>query len=473
MDVKLTDTQLKYKNQLQNEYGRYYPLIGWVDKTTATRLNKEKNALLNKLSPFVESGCNQTKPDVSALSPGCRLCAAGQWSCLFINGMCNANCFYCPSPQDDEGLPQSNGLDFETPAAYVAYLKNFGFRGVSLSGGEPLMSFERSLAYLRAVKQEFGNKIHVWMYTNGSLATLEKLKILRDAGLDEIRYDIGATNYHMKYLKLAIGVIPVVTVEIPAVPGEYERLKTMVAELADMGVNYLNLHQMRMTKHNMPGFVERGLLISHGKRATVPESEITALKVMLHVKQCGIDLPVNYCSYAYKDRYQHATARYRHAKYIKEDYEDVTSNAYIRSMVLKGAQHNLQKIISCLRENRPGWEWFFDENLKRLFVNKSALECLEETSDISLLVSYHNTRIRKEHNESFAGRKVHLDEKHCVYIERRQEGDETEIPPEKIANFKRLIDMAPKKAGLNEKCLLDWHPIVCREFIERGLPEYY
>jgi pyruvate formate-lyase activating enzyme-like uncharacterized protein len=473
MNVKLSDAQLKYKNQLQIEYGRYYPLIDWVDKTTADRLNKKKKALLNKLVPFVESGCNKTKPDVSSLAPGCRLCAAGQWSCLFINGMCNANCFYCPAPQMDEGLPQSNGLHFETPGAYVAYVKNFGFKAVSISGGEPLMSFERSLAYLRAVKQEFGNKIHVWMYTNGILATMKKLKILRDAGLDEIRYDIGATNYNLKYLKLAIGIIPVVTVEIPAVPDEIERLKTLVGELATLGVNYLNLHQMRMTKHNMPEFVERGLLISHGKRATVPESEITALKIMLHVKQCGIDLPVNYCSYAYKDRYQHATSRYRQAKYIKEDYEDVTSNAYIRSMALQGDKQALTRCIQLLREIRPGWEWYHDQESGSLFLNMAALKSVNECKNLNLIVEYHNTRIRKSHDPAYTARTVFLDKETQLYIERRPEGAGIFIEYNDIPEFLMLISEGVQKIVLPVEKIKTCYPVIYHEFIESGLPDYY
>lgn len=473
MNVKLTDAQLKYKNQLKPEYGRYYPIIDWVNEDTAKRLNMERKLLLAQLQPFVESGCNDTKPDVSRLSPGCRLCAAGQWSCLFINGTCNANCFYCPAPQNQEGLPQSNGLDFQSPQAYVAYVKNFGFKGVSLSGGEPLLSFDRSLAYLQAVKKEFGDKIHVWMYTNGILASKEKLQILRDAGLDEIRFDIGATNYKLKYLRSAIGIIPVVTVEIPAVPDEYDMLKNLTHELSDMGVNYLNLHQMRMTHHNMPQFVERSLPISHGKRPTVPESEITALKIMLHVKTSGIDLPVNYCSFAFKDRYQHAAARYRHAKFIKEDYEDVTENAYIRSMALQGDQMVINACVKTLRESRPGWEWYHEVHSDRLFLNLAALKCLRDTKKLTLWVGYHNTRIRKEHDLTYAARTIYLNNETRVHIERRPEGAEFPVNSRDISMFLALVSNGMKKNNLPEQKRESWYPLISHEFIESGLPDYY
>ncbi|HKK67205.1 MAG TPA: radical SAM protein [Bacteroidales bacterium] len=474
MNVKLTDAQLRYKDLLKLEYGRYYPLIDWISSDDADRLNRQRKELLKKLKPVVESGCNGTKPDVSKLSPGCRLCAAGQWSCLFINGRCNANCFYCPAPQDDkQAVPQSNGLEFGTPEAYVRYIKQFGFKGISLSGGEPFLDFERSLTYLKAAKEAFGASVHVWLYTNGILATREKLIALRDAGLDEIRFDVGAVNYDLTQLRLAVGVIPVVTVEIPAVPDEYERLKMLVREMADAGVDYLNLHQMRMTRHNMPGFIERGLELSHGKRPTVPRSEITALKLMLYVKTEGIDLPVNYCSFAFKDRYQHAAARFRHAKIIKEDYEDVTSNAYIRSMALQGNGGDIQKAVRCLREERPGWEWYFEENSKRLFVTRTALESLSYTEGLRLYVGYHNTRIRREHDLSLAGRRVQLDTENSVYIERRPDGPETEIPSGEIPDFRQLIASGFKKNNFDPDRYEQWYPLIYHEFIEQGLPDYY
>ncbi len=44
--------------------------------------------------------------------------------------------------------------------------------------------------------------MHVWLYTNGTLATVDILTQLRDAGLDEIRFDIGATDYNLGMIRM-------------------------------------------------------------------------------------------------------------------------------------------------------------------------------------------------------------------------------------------------------------------------------
>ena len=76
-------------------------------------------------------GCGGTKLDCTALSPGCRICAEGGWSCLFISGRCNCRCFYCPTSHEEIGLPAPNTVEFRTPADYVAYLERFGFSGAN------------------------------------------------------------------------------------------------------------------------------------------------------------------------------------------------------------------------------------------------------------------------------------------------------------------------------------------------------
>lgn len=210
---------------------------------------------------------------MQGLSPGCRICAEGGWSCLFINGRCNGDCFYCPTGQDELGLPTTNTVSFRHPADYVAYLDRFGFNGASLSGGEPLLSPQRNLGFLHAMRH-FGDRMHVWLYTNGTLLTEELARQLRDAGLDELCFDIGAIGYNLKALKLAAGVIPPLTVEIPTIPEELPRLKQLLPQLRDLGVRHLNLHQLRLTPYNYPRLLPRGYRYLHGEKVTVLDSAV-------------------------------------------------------------------------------------------------------------------------------------------------------------------------------------------------------
>ncbi len=86
------------------------------------------------------------------------------------------------------------------------------------------------------------------MCTNGILADETKFKKPAGAGIEEIRFDIGATGFKPDKLKAAKGIVPNITVEIPAVPEEKERLKKLLPEMIASGVTNLNLHQLRLTK---------------------------------------------------------------------------------------------------------------------------------------------------------------------------------------------------------------------------------
>ena len=170
--------------------------LNYVDPQAASRAEEKRGNLLSRMEELVTLSCGGTKPHYGPLSPGCSSCTGGTWSCLFINGICNARCFYCPSPQDSKDLPTTNTLVFEKPADYVSYVDRFGFMGVSISGGEPFLTFDRTLDYLKALRQSRPD-LHLWMYTNGKLATVEKLRQLAAAGLNEIRFDISAFDYDL------------------------------------------------------------------------------------------------------------------------------------------------------------------------------------------------------------------------------------------------------------------------------------
>jgi pyruvate formate-lyase activating enzyme-like uncharacterized protein len=320
----------------RSEYGNLYDLLIFAGPEKLAAADEERKELLQWLDQRACFGYAGTKVDCNGLSPGCRCCGDGGWSCLFVNGRCNGRCFYCPTAQDDEGPPVTNGLAFTTPEEYAAYVAALGFSGVSISGGEPLMTPDLTLAYLSAVRKRCGDNIHLWLYTNGTLLTADLCSRLRDAGLNEIRFDLGAVRYNLKKLRLAVGCIPTVTVEIPAVPEDEELLKRKMVEMAEARVNHLNLHQMRLTPHNFGPLTERGYTFLHGEKVTVLESELCALRSVRFALEQGIPLPVNYCSFLYKRRFQHAAARRRAALTICVSGEMVTEPGYLRTISATG-----------------------------------------------------------------------------------------------------------------------------------------
>lgn len=245
---------LKFLHELavdvEQRHSKYEKPLKWFHPYKSLYLEEQKNEVFNSIEHCLKWNFKNTKPWINSLSKGCVLCGEGEWSCLFITGECNGTCFYCPARQDKDETPQTQKLLFESPDIYVDYINRFKFKGVSFSGGEPLLVFDRTLDFIKNVRKGCDPSIYIWMYTNGILASEDKFKLLAEAGLNEIRFDLGAVNYNPKVLHNASKYIENVTVEIPAVPEEKEKLLSVLPTLVKYGVKNLNLHQLRLTEYN-------------------------------------------------------------------------------------------------------------------------------------------------------------------------------------------------------------------------------
>ncbi len=321
----------KYLNSLLNKNRVQFAdssEIRWLNSFQAMEAQEQRNLL----TADKEQGWlfKQTKPYHNGISPGCRLCGQGRWSCLFITNKCNANCFYCPAPQLKDETPATQSLTFDTAESYAGYINRLGFKGVSFSGGEPLLFFERTLHYLKTVRQLCSPGLYIWMYTNGILASEEKFRLLAEAGLDEIRFDIGATGYRLDKVKMAKGIIPNVTIEIPAVPEKKQKLKQLLPEMIEAGVTNLNLHQLRLTKHNAPKLLKQNYTFIAAEQPVVLGSELAALEIVDYARNNNFKLGINYCSFYFKNRYQPAGFRKILAEAVATPGQVITEKGFIR-----------------------------------------------------------------------------------------------------------------------------------------------
>jgi len=162
-----------------------YAGLKWLGANEAQLIDKSRKILLQSLASSVKYSFSQNKLHTGKLSKGCLMCGQGYWSCLHINSLCTANCFYCPQnrKRKKESLPRAEyNVVFANSEDYAAYLKKFGFKGVGFSGGEPFLVFEKLLTYIKEINRKLGDDFYIWVYTNGDLVTKDKLKALKEAG---------------------------------------------------------------------------------------------------------------------------------------------------------------------------------------------------------------------------------------------------------------------------------------------------
>lgn len=379
------------KEANNREFSQLNTSLNYISEVEYTITQNQRDEEIKQLCMQGVSRINgNTKLFSGTLSPGCTTCAAGAWSCLFINGICNANCFYCPAPQDDASVPSTNLLQFTDPREFADYVAHFGFKGVSISGGEPLLTLERTTSFIKTIKDRFADTVHFWMYTNGKLMTSDIASHLADLGVDEVRFDIGATDYNLDKARLAVGKIQTVTVEIPAVPEEESRLKQKMQEMQESGINHLNLHQMRLTTHNARHLLNRKYTYLHGPKVAVRESEQTALN-LLGYSQANKSIPVNYCTTVFKHRYQKQASRTRAAYTAEELWESTTANGYIRRIICRPHPETAHRLDALLQGKNPTrWQRLGNDVILHPHLLDARLLPLGEW-----FVQYYNGQIRQ------------------------------------------------------------------------------
>ncbi|MDF2930333.1 MAG: hypothetical protein K0Q75_2571 [Anaerospora sp.] len=159
-------------------------------------------------------------------SNGCRSCLLGTGlSAIRKTNTCNIECKFCYNYGEldniqpvGEGMWEIGGTKFyekDIDLLLSVYQKPTGVSYVYL---EPFMEIEK---YYEVIKKFSAAQIHQHLYTNGTLATEETLKALGEAGLDEIRFNLGAANCSDKVIEnigLAKKYIKSVGIETPMTP---------------------------------------------------------------------------------------------------------------------------------------------------------------------------------------------------------------------------------------------------------------
>lgn len=242
--------------------------------------------------------------DDRPISPGCMACKTGGWLCVFIGTRCNCTCVNCPNTQVNKGLDISTvtgvdgSVDIET---ILCLLERPYFKGVGISGGEPLLYMDKLVDWITRIKSAFP-ALYVWSYTNGVFAVEKNLKRLAQAGLDELRFDLAADNYSEQVLnnmKSAAKIIPAVGIEVPVILEQYGNLVKAI-DLADAaGVKYLNLHDLyvneKMHKNGLGGYIRSFDKVS-GIQRDIHSSAILIYRIFRHIKDQGLSIVPNDCT---------------------------------------------------------------------------------------------------------------------------------------------------------------------------------
>ena len=275
---------------------------------------------------------------VGRLPEGCSLCMRGEKLVLFVTGLCAKRCYYCPLSSEKRGrdVVFANERPVASDEDVLSEAREMDAKGTGLTGGDPLLKPQRTLHYVKLLKEVFGPNHHVHLYTTtGKHVDREVLRRLAEAGLDEIRFHPDlASPIGLERIRWASDEGITTGLEVPAVPGMEEALKRLLIEAERLGASFVNINELEMNDENYFQLRLRGFKIKEGSLSGVEGSEELALK-LLEWAENELSLNVHYCPSFIKDAYQYRNRLRRKAARLAKAYEEVTSEGLLRKGIVE------------------------------------------------------------------------------------------------------------------------------------------
>ena len=289
-----------------------------------------------------------------SLPTGCALCEAGTKLVLFVTGVCHYKCFYCPI-SDEKRMSRAawaNERKLDTSDEARAFeqlaqeVRSIGAKGTGITGGDPLYDPERTLAFLRFLKREFGPRHHVHLYTQIPFDP-KWLAALQEAGLDELRFHPPDETWadpdaHPQYARLWLKAKEMedaglwdVGFEVPCIPGSHEQMWGLVRWLDRHGFRFLNVNEMEFSETNYEQLLARGYRIKDTETSRAMDSEEVAREVMRRASEAGVRTSLHFCSSPFKDRVQLRQRLARQAQRVARPYDVPTEDGTLLRGVIE------------------------------------------------------------------------------------------------------------------------------------------
>ncbi len=292
-----------------------------------------------------QAGADPTGSMYTKMCRGCRLCRKGAKMVLFVTGACARDCFYCPLSGERRGkdVVYANERQVHFDDDVIAEAKRMRALGTGITGGEPLLRLDRTLHYIRLLKDKFGKRHHIHLYT-GISPSGRVLRRLREAGLDEIRFHppmeewrgFKKTGFY-RALKRSMELGMDAGVEIPAI-GPIPEIAQAVHETGA----FLNLNELEFSDTNSKALKERGYRLANDTSNAVWGSHKTAHQIVLNTLA---NTRTRYCSSRFKDAVQLRERLKRTARTTARPFDEISDDGTIIYAEIEGNITDALQII--------------------------------------------------------------------------------------------------------------------------------
>ena len=198
---------------------------------------------------------------------GCRSCLLGTGlSAVRKTNRCNARCPFCYDygvldaiPPIGEGLWEIGGGKYREEDLDLLFALQGRPTGIAYVYLEPFMEIEKYYGIIRRF-HEAG--VHQHLYTNGLNATEDRLRALGEAGLDEIRFNLGASNTAdsvLDAMAAAKKYIPQVGIETPMTREFEAQFHEKKDRILGTGIDFMNCAEVHLNENNLPNYLGENL----------------------------------------------------------------------------------------------------------------------------------------------------------------------------------------------------------------------
>ena len=193
---------------------------------------------------------------------GCKSCLLGTGlSAVRKTNKCNIQCPFCYNygeldcqPPIGEGMWEIGGCKYADEDIGLLLSIQKKPTGIAYVYLEPFMEIEQ---YYGIISKFRAAGVHQHMYTNGTLANEENLRALGEAGLDELRFNLGATNCAdavIENIRTAKKYIARVGVETPMTPDFWQAFTAKKDKILDTGLDFINCAELHLNPNNIENY---------------------------------------------------------------------------------------------------------------------------------------------------------------------------------------------------------------------------
>jgi pyruvate formate-lyase activating enzyme-like uncharacterized protein len=250
--------------------------------------------------------------------------------------------------------------------------------GCGITGGDPLVSLQRTIEYIKFLKEKCGKGFHIHLYTPFQLVSEKSMKALYEAGLDEIRFHPNVDDdSEWDRIKFAEKYDWDRGIEIPCLPDKVEGMKKIV-DYFKSKVKFINLNELEFSDttvahYNMDRYETKDET-SYGSKG----SKEAAKEIINYVRENSIHITVYFCSAHLKDRIQMGNRIKRRAENVSKDYDEVTDEGMlVRGAVYLNAPKKRVELLAIQKEVK-------EDIIKKLEAAREKIlsECDDVTIDI-------------------------------------------------------------------------------------------